>query len=75
MIVRRLDDGRFKLVGQAYFYGFMTGESLLDELSKQEPEELVLIQVLTTYFAISTNEGVSTLPTSRELFKHATYFL
>jgi len=43
MVIRCLEDGRFKLIGQAYFKGFMAGESRLEELCKEETEELVLI--------------------------------
>lgn len=41
MVLRREGDGRFKVVGQAYFHGFMDGEVF--EMDNMEEEELILI--------------------------------
>jgi hypothetical protein len=41
LVLRRDRDGRFKVVGQAYFWGFMNGEVF--EMQDMEEEEIVLI--------------------------------
>lgn len=41
MVLRQEGDDRFKVVGQAYFWGFMDGEVF--EMDEMEEEEVVLI--------------------------------
>jgi hypothetical protein len=44
MVLRPCDDGRYTVVGPAFFHGFMNGEGRLAELQRsQKGKEIVLV--------------------------------